>query len=202
MRPDRWTDTCFSPASNRCHVARRSNWRAAADTLRAVETYELGASVVLWRGGEILLMKRTGGVGAGGWFLPGGHLEGRERPVEAAVREVREETGIVLDPESLSLAEAMTYPGVDGTAHLFVYNARCPEGAEAEINDEHFVARWYTPEAAIARFYDGEMLRSRGVDEDAIGMAAEVARVIRAAERARGRGEAGPFGRLKLSEEA
>ncbi|MGD9932581.1 MAG: NUDIX hydrolase [Dehalococcoidia bacterium] len=167
-----------------------------------MDTYELGASVVLWRGNEILLMKRTGGVGAGGWFLPGGHIEGDERPLDAAVREVREETGIELDPEGLSLAEAMTYPGVDGTAHLFVYNARCPEGARAEINGEHFVARWYTPDAAIARFYDAAMLRSRGVTEDAIAMAAEVARVIRAAERARGVGEAGPFGRLKLGEEA
>lgn len=173
-----------------------------ADTLRAVETYELGASVVLWRGGEILLMKRTGGVGAGGWFLPGGHIEGNERPVEAAVREVREETGIELQAEGLSLAEAMTYPGVEGTAHLFVYNARCPEGAEAELNSEHFVARWYAPDAAIARFYDPEMLRSRGVGEEGVVMAMEVARVIRAAERARGVGDVGPFGRLNLSEGA
>ncbi|MCA9829211.1 MAG: NUDIX hydrolase [Dehalococcoidia bacterium] len=163
--------------------------------------YELGASVVLWRGGQVLLMKRTGGVGAGGWFLPGGHIEGNERPVEAAVREVREETGIDLDLDGLSLAEAMTYPGKGGTAHLFIYNARCPDGAEAEINGEHHVARWYTPDVAIRRFYDAAMLRARGVSEDAIAMAAEVARVIRAAERARGIGEAGPFGRLKVSEE-
>lgn len=32
----------------------------------------------------------------GQWLQPGGHVEGRETPVEAAVREVREETGVVM----------------------------------------------------------------------------------------------------------
>jgi 8-oxo-dGTP pyrophosphatase MutT (NUDIX family) len=33
-----------------------------------------------------------------GWELPGGTLEGREAPAEAVIREVREETGLEIDP--------------------------------------------------------------------------------------------------------
>ncbi len=151
-----------------------------------MEGFELSASVALWRGREILLMKRTGGVGAGGWFLPGGHLEGGERPVEAAVREVHEETGIVLDAASLSLADVMTYEAHGATAHNLVYNALAPEGADAVLNDEHAVARWYTPEAAISRFYNADRLHELGVPGDAIALALEVARVLLACQRARG----------------
>ncbi|MDX1745166.1 MAG: NUDIX domain-containing protein, partial [Halobacteriales archaeon] len=32
----------------------------------------------------------------GRWLQPGGHIEARETPVEAAIREVREETGVVM----------------------------------------------------------------------------------------------------------
>jgi ADP-ribose pyrophosphatase YjhB (NUDIX family) len=154
-----------------------------------VDTFELSASVAIWRGRELLLMKRTGGVGAGGWFLPGGHVEPGERPVEAAVREVREESGIVLDPASLSLADVMSYEAHGAMAHNIVYNALCPDGAEAVVNGEHYVARWYTPEAAIARFYDAGRLRGLGLGEPEIALATEVARVLRACQRARGMAE-------------
>ena len=33
----------------------------------------------------------------GRWLQPGGHIEARETPVEAAIREVREETGVVME---------------------------------------------------------------------------------------------------------
>ena len=56
-------------------------------------SFELSASVVLWRGQEILVMKRAGGFSAGGWFIPGGHVEQGERPVESAARELFDRLG-------------------------------------------------------------------------------------------------------------
>ncbi len=149
--------------------------------------FELSAAVALWRGDEILVMKRASGFSSGGWFLPGGRLEAGERPAEAAVRELREEAGILLDPGALALADVMTYTR-DGatTAHSLVYNARCPDGAAVVLNAEHAVARWYTPEAFVARFLDRATLAAKGVPEDAIALAEEVARTVRAAARARG----------------
>jgi 8-oxo-dGTP pyrophosphatase MutT (NUDIX family) len=149
--------------------------------------FELSASVALWRGNELLLMKRSAGAfGGGGWFLPGGHVEPGERPAAACVRELWEETGIVLKESELSLADVMTYEHAGATAHTLVYNATSPAAAEPAINDEHVVAKWYEPEAAIARFFEAEMLRGRGVAEKDIALAGEVARVIQAALRARG----------------
>ena len=43
---------------------------------------------------EILLLQRSGSVGHGMWALPGGHVDPNEGPLEAAYRELKEETGI------------------------------------------------------------------------------------------------------------
>jgi 8-oxo-dGTP pyrophosphatase MutT (NUDIX family) len=146
--------------------------------------YELTASVVLWRGDEVLVMKRAGGFSAGGWFMPGGHLDPGERPAEAAAREVLEETGIAIDPVSLAIVDVMTYEADGATAHSIIYNGACPDGAECVINDEHVYHRWMTPEAYITRFLDSDTLQAKGVPERAIALADEVARVVRGAARA------------------
>ena len=144
-------------------------------------SFELSASVVLWRGDEILVMKRAGGFSAGGWFIPGGHVEQGERPVESAARELFEEAGIAVEPDDLTLVDIMSYETGRGTAHTIIYNGRCADATEAVINDEHIYQRWMTPEAYIARFLDEPMLRARGAREDAVELANEVARVVRAA---------------------
>ena len=149
--------------------------------------FELSASVVLWRGGEMLVMKRgAAGFAGGGWFIPGGHVEDGERPVEACARELFEETGIVVEASALRLVEIMSYEAGGAMAHTVIYSADCPDGAECAINDEPVAVRWVTGEAYIARFLDGEMLRSRGVGESAVARAEEVARVVRGAAAARG----------------
>jgi len=149
-------------------------------------SFELSASVVLWRGDEILVMKRAGGFSAGGWFIPGGHVEQGERPVESAARELFEEAGISLEAETLRLVDIMSYETGAGTAHTIIYNGWCGDGTEAAINEEHVYHRWMTPEAYISRFLDEGMLRGRGAGEGAVTLANEVARVVRAAAAARG----------------
>lgn len=48
--------------------------------------------------GRILLVHQTG---EGVWSTPGGAIEPGERPATACVREVREETGLVVEPRTL-----------------------------------------------------------------------------------------------------
>jgi 8-oxo-dGTP diphosphatase len=53
-----------------------------------------GVSAIVFRAREVLLVERGSGALKGRWSPPGGHIEAGERARDAAVREVREETGV------------------------------------------------------------------------------------------------------------
>ncbi len=54
----------------------------------------------------------------GRWLQPGGHLEPGETPWEAARREAREETGLLLRPASTRPVHVDVHPGPLGHTHL------------------------------------------------------------------------------------
>jgi 8-oxo-dGTP diphosphatase len=83
------------------------------------------------QGGQILLIRKKTGFGAGGINGPGGKLEPGETAVEAAVREVREELTIVVhDPEDMG---ELCFQFVDGLAmHVQVFRSNCYEGEPVE----------------------------------------------------------------------
>lgn len=56
----------------------------------------VGVGAVVFRGERVLLIRRAKPPRAGEWSLPGGAQELGERVIEAARREVREETGLEL----------------------------------------------------------------------------------------------------------
>jgi 8-oxo-dGTP diphosphatase len=73
---------------------------------------------------ELLLGYKKTGFGAGRWVGIGGHIEDGEKPVAAAVREVAEETHLVVSPDSLSHLATLTFvfparPSWDQTADVF-----------------------------------------------------------------------------------
>ena len=86
------------------------------------------------------------------WLPIGGELEAGETPLEAAVRELREETGIA--GEFLPLAGALDgvpagligyeehMAGSKGLHMNFVFVARVPAGADVTPNDEFGAWRW------------------------------------------------------------
>ena len=55
------------------------------------------ASACVWRGDDVLLAQRGKSLGYGFWSLPGGKVEPGETAVQAAVRELFEETCISAD---------------------------------------------------------------------------------------------------------
>ena len=67
----------------------------------------VGVHVIVERDGDVLLLRRAGtGFFDGLYSLPGGHVEPGESLLEAAVREMSEETGLGLH------ADALEYIGV------------------------------------------------------------------------------------------
>ncbi len=56
----------------------------------------IGVGVIIVKAGHLLLLERRSVHGAGTWSTPGGHLEFGESPAACAIREVEEETGVVI----------------------------------------------------------------------------------------------------------
>lgn len=76
--------------------------------------------VLLVAEGKVLLIKSWHG--SGKWSLPGGGINKREQPVESAVRELMEETGIALGTDQLELMAVEPYKdnGLSFTCHYFI----------------------------------------------------------------------------------
>jgi ADP-ribose pyrophosphatase YjhB (NUDIX family) len=61
----------------------------------------LGAIAVVRRGDRLLLAQRSKGGYAGRWGFPGGHVETGETVIDAAMRELVEETGVTAEPHGV-----------------------------------------------------------------------------------------------------
>lgn len=62
------------------------------------------------------------------WSLPGGIVDAGESPLTAALREVREEIGLVLTPERLSFRAIACRRSVDIMSHQYIFH--CSVAAE------------------------------------------------------------------------
>ena len=67
------------------------------------------AGVLVFRGDAVLLVKeRYAAWDRAYWNVPSGRLEPGETPEDGAARELREETGVRLDPRTLTLASTVS----------------------------------------------------------------------------------------------
>lgn len=90
------------------------------DIIKAKTKVVRYADVLLFRGDKLLILQRAGEYGASTsqWCIPGGHVDPGESFLEAAARELFEETGIEI-PEDL-LIEAGVAKGKDYEIHYFL----------------------------------------------------------------------------------
>jgi len=99
-------------------------------------------------GVQVLLGFKKTGFGAGRWVGVGGHVEADERPVDAAVREVAEETGLVVDPAALRHMASLDFvfpfrPSWSQVAEVFVTEDFLGEPAESD----ELIPQWFDIDA-------------------------------------------------------
>jgi len=102
------------------------------------------AAVVSDEAGRVLFHQRTD---SREWALPGGILEPGEQPATGAVREVREETGIVAEAHTLTgiyTGPEVTYPNGDRAQYVVsIFACRAVGGRLAPDPDESLDARFF-----------------------------------------------------------
>jgi 8-oxo-dGTP diphosphatase len=97
--------------------------------------------------GRLLLIKRGHEPAAGLWSIPGGRIEAGESDVDALVREVREETGLVV--AAGRLLGAVQRPGLAGAVVDIRDYLAVVTGGELAAGDDAADARW-VPAAQLA----------------------------------------------------
>jgi len=109
----------------------------------------IGVGVVIWRGEQILLGRRINHSNEGVWQFPGGHLEAGESVTGCAAREVKEETGLVVQGfRHLGYTEK-TFT-VDGKRYITLLVSCEHESGEARVMEPDKCSQW--------RWFDYHML--------------------------------------------
>ena len=99
-------------------------------------------------GPEVLLGLKKTGFGAGKWVGLGGHIEPGEKPTAAAVREVEEESGLLVPADSLQHMASIEFrfpyrPSWDQDTEVFVTSVY---QGDPEESDE-VAPRWFAESA-------------------------------------------------------
>ena len=125
----------------------------------------VAASAAVFRGGRVLIARRANPPQL--WSLPGGKVEPGESPAQAAVREVREETGVKIEIVAPAGEREVVLPNARYRIHAFAARWRA---GEARPGPEASAVEWVKPEE-LARYTTSEGLaeivaRARQIVQD------------------------------------
>lgn len=95
--------------------------------------------------------------------FPGGEVEPKETPEAAVMREIQEETGLLVDPKKMKKLFAKQYRQ---TTHMLFEAKLAEPDAKVALSWEHKSYRWITPEElkSLPKFSDADPYYTDVVD--------------------------------------
>ncbi|MBL6732923.1 MAG: NUDIX hydrolase [Candidatus Poseidonia sp.] len=123
---------------------------------------DLGVATRVVRDGHILLVQEAKGRHAGRWGLPKGNVDDNESPENAALRELREETG--LEGQLVGLAGVRTALQSNGPAVFLCYEATVTDDQLQTDGDEIASARWFSLDGLKSLEWVSETMHQLAVD--------------------------------------
>jgi 8-oxo-dGTP diphosphatase len=118
------------------------------------ETIKVGVGAVVFRGADVLLIKRGKAPFKGQWSIPGGGLDYGEAVRDGLLREIREETGVEVNILGLlDVFEALPRPeGGDFAQHVVLIDYVCEwQAGEPVAGDDAAEAEFVPVETALER---------------------------------------------------
>lgn len=114
-----------------------------------------GVAIAVWLGDCVLAVHHSYKPGL---RLPGGGVRNREDPYKAAVRELREEVGLKLDPVKLRLVASSPSP----CGPVYLYEARIEVMPELAIDRREIVEARFVPPAALYKLKNRTTILGHG----------------------------------------
>ncbi len=124
----------------------------------------IGALAVLVHQDQVLLVQRSKQPDAGLWGFPGGHVEWGETVLQAAARELLEETGVMAEPQAYLGNLDLLLRGETGQvqSHFLLVGVACRYQSGSPVAaDDAKDARWFP----VAQILQGDLPMSERVAE-------------------------------------
>ena len=119
----------------------------------------VGLGILIEKEEKYLLIKRAAEPDKGLWTVPGGLIEVGEKAVDAAAREVLEETGLVVEfGERLGVVDKIVHDDEDKVLYHFIimFYSATPVSGELRAMDDALDVRWVT----LSEFKENELSKS------------------------------------------
>ena len=98
---------------------------------------------------EVLLVKRADN---NKWCIPGGHLENKEKSIDAAIREIKEETNLNLNKKNLFLVDQIDDEKINNNIYAVLEEDYNQEKADSDAKE----AKWFDVEKLPHLIWDNE----------------------------------------------